>query len=150
MSSIFCYSQDSKRVDKNDFDFAFFPGLILQENLYFDANLLIGAINEPEEYQPYIVYSGFRVGLESSFPINNEDYTIAPKIGYEVSVMFVNLRLSAINYFQNSKSEFRILPEIGLSIGDWINLAYGYGIAFKDNNLNNLSNHRFSVNLIVY
>jgi len=58
------------------------------------------------------------------------------------------LRLSALNYFQNQQSEFRILPEVGASLGGMFNLTYGYGISFK-NSINGISNHRlsFSINL---
>ena len=59
--------------------------------------------------------------------------------------MLFTLRFSAVNYFQNGNSEFRILPELGLSLGGWANLTYGYGIAFKNENLKNVSNHRISL-----
>jgi len=73
---------------------------------------------------------------------DGHNHTIAPKIGYEISATIFSLRLSAVNYFQNGNSEFRMLPELGISYNGWANLTYGYGIPFNNGNLNNVSCHR--------
>ena len=101
------------------------------------------------ELDKYLSHIKKKAGLESNFK-QAKNYTIAPKIGYGVALLFLNARLSVLNYFQNDKSEFRVLPEIGLSLGGKINMTYGYGIAFKDNNLNNVSNHRLSINFLLF
>ena len=96
---------------KGKYDFAFSPELISQRDLFGGANLLIGkVINE----KMIIGMSGVRIGVESNFK-NKQDLIIAPKVGVEISGTIVVMRLSAVNYFQNDKSEFRLLPEIGLS-----------------------------------
>lgn len=142
-SSILSYSQEKENQTKTDF--AFSSGLILQGNLFADVNIMIGKVTiDLDSKIPFVGIQGFRLGFESNF-LDNENYTIAPKIGYEISPMLFTLRFSAVNYFQNGNSEFRILPELGLSLGGWANLTYGYGIAFKNENLNNVSNHRISL-----
>jgi len=144
-SSILCFSQEKKSQSEIKTDFAFSPGLILQGSLFADVNIIIGKVTVALDSKiPIVGIHGFRLGFESNF-LDNENYTIAPKIGYEVSPMLYTLRLSAVNYFQNGNSEFRILPELGFSLGGWINLTYGYGIAFVDKNLKNISNHRVSL-----
>ncbi|WP_157588765.1 hypothetical protein [Psychroserpens burtonensis] len=35
-----------------------------------------------------------------------------------------------------------MLPELGISVGNWADLSHDYGILFKNNNLNNVSYHR--------
>jgi hypothetical protein len=55
------------------------------------------------------------------------------------------MRLSAVNYFQDGNSEFRLLPELGFSYNGWVNLTYGYGIPFNNGNLNNVSCHRVAL-----
>ena len=145
-SSILGYSQEKENQTKAKTDFAFSPGLILQGNLFADVNLLIGKVTvDLNSKIPIVGIQGFRLGFESNF-LDNKNYTIAPKVGYEISPMLYTLRLSAVNYFQNSNSEFRILPELGLSLGGWINLTYGYGISLENKNLKNVSNHRISLN----
>jgi hypothetical protein len=145
LSSAHCYAQEEDRQTESKTDFVFSPGLILQGNFFADVNIIVGkTIVDTNSKIPVVGVKGFRFGFESNFR-DNENYTIAPKIGYEISPMLYTLRLSAVNYFQNGNSEFRILPEIGLSFGGWVNLTYGYGIAFKDSNLNNVGNHRVSL-----
>ncbi|WP_179007817.1 hypothetical protein [Winogradskyella forsetii] len=145
LSSFLCYSQKVENQTETKTDFAISPGLILQGNLFADVNIMIGKVTvDLNSKIPIVGISGFRLGFESNFR-NNENYTIAPKIGYEISPMLYTLRLSAVNYFQNGNSEFRILPELGLSLGGWVNLTYGYGIVLKDENLRNVSNHRVSL-----
>ncbi|MDC8003917.1 hypothetical protein POV27_07625 [Aureisphaera galaxeae] len=143
--STFCYSQEAEEQTETQLDVAFAPGLIYQGNFFADLNILIGEVTvDLDSKIPIVGIKGFRIGMESNFR-DNENFTIAPKIGYEISPMLYTLRLSALNYFQNGNSEFRILPEIGLSLGGWGLLTYGYGIAFNDGNLNNVSNHRVSL-----
>ncbi|WP_299098407.1 hypothetical protein [uncultured Winogradskyella sp.] len=145
LSSFLCYSQEEKSLTESKTDFAFSPGLILQGNLFADVNVLIGKVTvDFKSKVPIVGISGFRLGFESNF-LTNENFTIAPKIGYEISPMFFTMRLSAVNYFQNGNSEFRVLPELGFSLGGWVNLTYGYGIALKDENLKNVSNHRVAL-----
>ena len=128
------FSQEKKRK----FDFAFSPELISQRDLFGGANLLIGkVINE----KMIIGMSGVRIGVESNFK-NKQDLIFAPKVGVEISGTIVVIRLSALNYFQNDKSEFRLLPEIGLSWGGFVNLTYGYNFRITNRQIEDFSQHR--------
>ncbi|MCZ8298385.1 MAG: hypothetical protein O9297_14335 [Flavobacterium sp.] len=129
------YSQEKKKK----YDFAFSPELISQKDLFGGANLLIGrVVNE----KMIIGMSGVRIGVESNLK-NNSDLIIAPKVGFETSGTILIMRFSAVNYFQNTKSEFRLLPEIGLSWGGFVNLTYGYNFRITNKQINDLSGHRF-------
>ena len=113
--------------------------------MFVEANLLYGnVVNVPGKI-PIMYYSGFRIAIESN--LSTDHYTIAPKIGYEYTPELLSFRLSAVNYFQDNNSEFRILPEIGLSLFTLINLNYGYGISFNDQNLHNVGKHRISITI---
>ncbi len=134
----FCYGQEK---ESKHFDFAFSPGVIVQRNVFLDANVIIGkTFFNLNPKVPYVGIHGIRIGLETDC-----NKTFAPKIGYEFTPMIFTLRLSAANYFQNDNSEFRILPEIGLSFYSWINLTYGYGISLNKGNITDIGHHRISL-----
>ena len=127
---------------KNKFkDVLFSPGIIVQHETFLDVNLALGEVTVINGKIPIIGFDGFRIGVETNLR-DGHNHTIAPKIGYEISATIFSVRLSAVNYFQNGNSEFRLLPELGLSYNGWANLTYGYGIPFNNGNLNNVSCHR--------
>lgn len=136
--SLYSFSQEKKSNKK--YDFAFSPGIICQGNMFNELNVTVGKIST-ENWTVGIV--GWRIGVESNFKYNN-DFIIAPKVGYDISMTYFTVRLSAVNYFQNSKSEFRILPEIGISLGGSICLTYGYGISLKSE-ISGVPNHRIGL-----
>lgn len=137
----FGYGQEKMPNPNCHFGFAFSPGIIQQRNTFVEANLFAGWIKtEPHPKVPIIGVSGIRIGIESDC-----NRTIAPKIGYEFALLGLDLKLSAANYYQDKNSEFRIIPEIGLSMGGWVNLTYGYGISFKDRDITDIGHHRVSL-----
>lgn len=137
----FVYSQEKTPDPTRHFGFAFSPGIIQQRNTFLEANLFMGCITtEPNPKVPIVGVSGVRIGVESDL-----HRTIAPKIGYEFAILGLDLKLSAANYFQDRKSEFRLIPEIGLSVGGWANLTYGYGITFKEREITDIGHHRVSL-----
>lgn len=135
--------------EPTELSFVFSPGVFIQKELFTEFNLSIGRVSAefPSKMFPIVGFEGFRIGMEANLK-SNDDFIIAPKLGYEISITFFSIRLSALNYFQDNESEFRILPELGASLGGMFNLTYGYGISFK-NSINGISNHRltFSINL---
>jgi hypothetical protein len=136
--SFFSYSQEK---EPKRLEFAFSPGIIVQRNVFLDANILIGKTTvDLNPKFPTIWIQGVRIGLETDC-----NKTFAPKIGYEFTPMIFSSRISAINYFQNGNSELRIIPELGLSFYSWINLTYGYGISLNDGNLTDIGHHRVSL-----
>jgi hypothetical protein len=133
---------------KTEKSFLFSPGLISQSNIFADLNLTYGVItmvNEPK-VPPIFGVSGYRIGFESNFRSGN-NYIIAPKVGYEYSLLVLVARISAVNYFQNKNSEFRLLPEIGITFLGEINLTYGFGIRFNQGNIDGLSKHRIGISI---
>jgi hypothetical protein len=142
--SLSSFSQQKNAKKKKKLDFALSTGLIWQDNLFGDINIIAGDVSLIKGKIPLIGIDGFRIGFETNFK-SDRQFIIAPKFGYDFSIDFLSMRISAVNYFQNGKSEFRILPELGISIEGVINLTYGYGIRFNDANINGLSNHRLSL-----
>jgi len=151
LTSCYCFSQSGETKyskEPKSLDFVFSPSLFIQKEVFTDLSIIIGRVETDTRHSkvpPVIGVYGWRLGLESNFKGGN-DYIIAPKVGYEMSITFFTIRLSALNYFQNSQSEFRLLPEAGFSIGGMFNLSYGYGISFK-NSINGISNHRLSLTI---
>ncbi|MCD2260969.1 hypothetical protein [Psychroserpens luteolus] len=143
-TSLFSYAQSGEpdKYKKTYNDIIFSPGLIVQHETFLEFNMLIGDVTVVTNGKiPIVGVDGFRIGVETNLR-DGRNHTIAPKIGYELSATVFAIRLSAVNYFQNGNSEFRVLPEVGISMGGWANLTYGYGIPFNNGNLNNVSNHR--------
>ena len=134
-------SQQKVTDSDNQIRFAFSPGIIVQRNVFLDVNVLVGkSIIDLNPKVPLVGIQGVRIGLESD--CNN---IIAPKIGYELNAMIYVLRFSAINYLKNGNSEFRIIPELGLSFYSWMNLTYGYGISLGNNRISDIGHHRVSL-----
>nr|WP_321231179.1 hypothetical protein [uncultured Psychroserpens sp.] len=130
---------------RNEFkDILFSPGVIVQHETFLEFNVSIGEVTAINGKIPLVGFEGFRVGFETNLR-DRHNHTIAPKIGYEISATLFSIRLSAVNYFQNGNSEFRLLPEIGISMYGWANLTYGYGIPFNNGNLDNVSCHRVAL-----
>jgi hypothetical protein len=128
---------------KGKYDYAFSPEVISQKDFFGGINLLIGkVVNE----KMIIGMSGVRIGAESNFK-NNSEFIIAPKVGFETSGTIFVMRLNAVNYFQDRKSDFRILPEIGLSWAGVINLTYGYNIRLTNSLVEDINKHRFSLSI---
>ena len=86
---------------------------------------------------------GPRFGFESS--LTSKDYIFAPKIGYEISGLMICLRGNALAYLQNKRSDFRLLPEAGLSLSGVINLTYGYNLHIYGDKIRDITNHKFSL-----
>ena len=137
----YAQSGETAKEKKRFPDLLFSPGIIVQHETFLEFNVLLGYVTVENGKIPVVGVDGFRLGLETNLR-DGHNHTIAPKIGYEMSVTVFSIRLSAVNYFQNGNSEFRILPELGVSMNGWANLTYGYGIAINSGHLNNVSNHR--------
>ena len=121
----------------------FSGGIVFQHQFFLDANVLVGHYIAIDGKIPLIGINGWRAGLESSFDFDN--HIIGPKVGLDFSFLPVSARLSAINYFQDDKSQLRLLPELGISIGGAVNLSYGYGQKIIGDKIYKLSYHRVSL-----
>ena len=141
----YLFSQDIEEKNTK-LDFAFSPGIILQHQFFSDVNIIVGKVTVDNGKIPIVGISGVRLGFESNFK-DGKDFIIAPKIGYEISATIFTIRLSAANYFNNSKSEFRIIPELGISVLGFANLTYGYGIPINKSDIYKLSHHRVSLTI---
>lgn len=133
------FAQDETAVK----GFAFSPGVIVQREVFTEANLTYGDI---ENTKMLVGISGYRLGIESNLK-SGKEFTIAPKFGYEIAMTLLTIRVSGIQYFQNGNSEFRLVPEAGICLGGAVNLTYGYGIRFKSDEITNLAQHRLSLTL---
>lgn len=134
------FSQDTIRKAKTEYVFS--PGVIVQGNLHNELNFMIG---QKHDFMIVSSFTGIRIGVESNMKYD-KDFIIAPKIGYEFSMLLVVFRINAINYFQNGNSNFFIYPEVGISLGGSVNLTYGYN-SLKNNEIIGLSKHRIGLSI---
>ncbi|NRD20736.1 hypothetical protein HNV08_11810 [Winogradskyella eckloniae] len=149
-SSNFCFTQPGeieKAKAPRKLNLVFSSGVLVQKEVFTEFNVIIGNVSNefPPKMFPIVGVQGLRIGMETNLK-RDENFNIAPKLGYEISITFFSIRLSALNYFKNEQSEFRILPELGASFGGMVNLTYGYGISFN-NTIGGISNHRLSLNI---
>ena len=146
--SCICFSQSenySEFKEPKTKGFVFSPGIIIQKEIFTEFSIGYGDIytDFKPKMVPNIGFKGFKLGMETNLK-SKADFIIAPKIGYEISITYFSIRLSALNYFKNNQSEFRLLPEAGISLGGLVNLTYGYGIGFG-NTIHEISNHRLTL-----
>ena len=135
------YSQENTAYEGTRFGVAFSPGIIQQRNTFIESNLFIGTIfAEDGDKVPAVGVAGFRVGIESDL-----NRTFAPKVGAELALLAITVRLTAANYYQEKNSEFRLIPEFGYCIGGWVNLTYGYGFSLNDGDLTDIGHHRVTL-----
>ena len=90
-----------------------------------------------------IINWGPRIGIEANMSV--ADFMYAPKIGYELDVVFVSFRGNLINYIEKGNVDLRMLPEAGLSFFGAINLTYGYGIPLLKYESTQISRHRITL-----
>jgi hypothetical protein len=120
--------------------FLFSPGISYQNQFFGEVNVMY-AYGLYADAPPHTI--GPRLGFEFNFDPNN--FIIAPKIGYEVSVALALIRLNVIKYFTKNDNEFRLLPEIGLCWRSYVNLTYGYSIALPKSTIKEISISRITL-----
>jgi hypothetical protein len=136
-------AQSGTQPKKSDFGVAFTPGIILQRNVFIDANLFLGKIYTIVDQKiPIVGVNGYRIGIETDC-----NRRIVPKVGYEFSLLVTSFRFTLADYIQGNQSEFRVIPELGIGIGGWINLTYGYGISLNKANLTDIGHHRLALTI---
>lgn len=125
--------------------FAISPGVILQRQTFGELNVIIGRYTSLFGLNNF---EGVRFGVESNFK-NGNDHIFAPKIGYEATGMLLCMRATALTYFHNGNTQFRLLPELGFCIRGFANLTYGYNFNLSKVDINGICNHRvcLSINL---
>jgi hypothetical protein len=120
----------------------FSPGLIYQGQFLGELNLMFSKL---EIETGGSVIWGPRIGLETGY--SQDKFLIAPKIGYEFSGLLICLRGNALVYIQDKKSDYRLLPEIGISLGGAMNLCYGYNFHIYNDKIENIGTNRISLTI---
>lgn len=132
------YSQ--RQISKIPYHLAPSIGVSGQSQTFFDININLFRIDTNQT--KLLLNKSFKLGLELNS--NGDNFIWGPKIGYEIAGTTI-IRLSAINYFEKSKIDPRILPEIGLSLCGAISVLYGYNIPITDYNSPSIGAHKLSV-----
>lgn len=149
-TSITIFAQDSLAV-KKDFQVpesmimfnSFSPGILVQHQVFGEANLLIGTAMKNKMM---LGLTGLRLGAESNFKPGKE-HIFGIKAGLELDALIAAMRISVIDYFNGSRSQLRLLPEIGFTFGGLYTFTYGYGIKLTDTDIPGISHHRLSLSI---
>ena len=118
----------------------FSPGVSYQKTFFGELSLMYAetAMN----HTGFGIY-GPKLGVEANFSSTN--FIFAPKLGFEVDVLFFSLRASAISYIEDGNADLRLLPEFGFSFLGLANLTYGYGIPVLSYRVEDVSCHRVTL-----
>jgi hypothetical protein len=92
---------------------------------------------------------GYGVGTDLSYM--DDKFTIGPKAFVEFNpLVLFGSRIGLINYISQGQSDFRLLPEVGISLLGYANLMYGYSIPLLKTELDDISKHRFGLSVNLY
>ncbi len=152
---LLCFSSSFAQTDSSSFlekrkqihwpDVALSPGVVFQKQTFGEMNILVGRYVSETGGN---AFGGVRLGAETNFKKGTENIW-APKIGLELSGMVVCMRATALYYITDQTTQWRFLPEIGISFLGFANLTYGYNFNLSHNTIDGIINHRvcLSINL---
>jgi hypothetical protein len=83
----------------------------------------------------------------SGIGFNNGEAQMVTKIGYSGFFFFVGGRFSIIHYTDFRKNQFSLRPELGLTLGGYMSLTYGYNFNVSNIDVFNKQNHVISLSL---
>lgn len=121
------------------------PGILFQKQAFGELNLLVGRYSSETGGN---AFAGVRLGAETNFR-NGSENIWAPKVGVELSGMVICMRATTLYYISGTTTQWRFLPEIGISFLGFANLTYGYNFKLSGDPINGIINHRvcLSINL---
>ena len=101
-----------------------------------------------EEGEPLANY-GPSVGVEVAGANSGSDFLVAPKLSYEGELALVGGRLDLAYYLGRMDgrgvSTLRFTPQIGGSLGAYLNVFYGYSVPVLGQRADFLGRHRLSI-----
>ncbi len=116
------------------------PGVSYQKEFFGELSIMYA---ETAMNHTGLGIYGPKLGVEMNFKSDNFIY--APKLGFEVDVLFFCVRASAVGYIEDSNVDLRILPEVGFSFFGLANLTYGYSIPVMNYRVEDISRHRVTL-----
>jgi hypothetical protein len=135
-------TSNHKTLTKYDKHLYLTVGISKQKQIMGEVGLLYG--NWLHEHSGITIgMSGMKVSTEFNFKAEN--FTIAPKVGYEMAILYVGGKLSIMDYTNFTYHDFKLTPEIGLTSAGLMNVYYGINIPITKSRLDNVSLHRFSL-----
>jgi hypothetical protein len=140
LCSVKFYSQDT--IQKNFFS-DFRPGgvigVILQDRTYLTAGGLY--LLPYDEMNKQTVSFGFCADIS----INTSDVVVGPRFFADFSKKHIGARINFSEYYQKNLSEFRLTPEIFITLFGNVNLSYGYAFCFPERNIVDAGFNRVSL-----
>ena len=153
---VFCFSNGVAQTDSTSAslhnrrkmyppNIALSPGVIFQKQTFGELNLLVGRYSSETGGN---AFAGVRLGAETNFR-NGSENIWAPKVGVELSGMVICMRATTLYYISGPDTQWRFLPELGISFLGFANLTYGYNFKLSGDPIDGIINHRvcLSINL---
>lgn len=116
------------------------PGVSYQKEFFGELSIMYA---ETAMNNTGLGIYGPKLGVEMNF--SSDNFIYAPKLGFEVDVLFFSVRANAVSYIEDGSVDLRLLPEVGFSFFGLANLTYGYGIPVLDHRVEDISRHRVTL-----
>ncbi len=111
------FSQERKYIVVEP-SYSYYDNHEINLSLFYCNHSFDGTIGMPTGYWgPYI---------SGGFGFKNGKEQMVTRIGYAGFIYLIGGRLSIIHYTDFEKNQFCLRPEVGLSLGGYISLTYGY------------------------
>ncbi|MEO5603105.1 MAG: hypothetical protein ABIR06_19440 [Cyclobacteriaceae bacterium] len=85
---------------------------------------------------PYLTVDGI---------IQDDEFIVGPKLGYEITAGLVGLALDATYYTDFDNESILFTPRAGISIMGFVNLFYGRNVAVSEYQFKGIDKNRFSL-----
>jgi hypothetical protein len=135
------YSQDTLTNHNffDDYKSGIVMGCIFQDKTY----ATIGGVFAQDYDRKTRQTLGF--GICADFSLNTSSTIIGPRAFFEVTKGIFGYRINLAYYFQNRDEDFRVIPEVYLTLYGRVNFCYGLSLATPNRTINDLGLHRFSL-----
>jgi len=107
----------------------------------------IGSGSGFDDVDGILTLSGLYLGSE--FKLNASNFILGPKLQYSITMVLTNVGLNCIYYTDFKYGEFYLRPQIGIGLGRFFDLTYGYNFPISgDRMASEVNDH--TVSLIIH
>ena len=121
-------------------EWAFCPSIASQGRTFGELDIMRAQLMEGHGVD--VLYGPF-AGIGST--IDAGERILVPKIGYELAMTLITVRLSTAYYCADRTNDLRFLPEVGLTFFGLADLTYGWTIPLNNDPIPGLTIHRLAL-----
>jgi hypothetical protein len=142
--TLLIFGQNKETKKTRDKDFGLSIGYVHQGDNFITFGGLVGK-NVGNIHTP-----GWSYGLATEVDLNKGNSIVGVKTFFDINLIMFGARLNAINYFKGHQTDFRLTPEVGLTLNSLFTIYYGYNIPIRGTALNEISRSRLNVTINLF